>query len=107
MSPNTSFTRVAKGCCASPVEKKPVRLMNGRPAAAALLGLMLKPRSLRLSPLVTVGFALMRLVDARATLIIVGFSIHVSDPMTFCSVAIEVFPAGEKFDPWSGLTLRV
>ena len=88
--------------------KKPVTVMNGSPAAVALLGVDVEAQiALRLRPLVTVGLALMRFIDARATLIIVGFSIQVSDPMTSCSVAIAVLPAGEKFEPPSGLTLRV
>src|SRR3990172_7605501 len=45
VTPNTLLTLVANGCCASPVVKNPVTLTNGNPAAVALLGLMLKPRS--------------------------------------------------------------
>ena len=45
--------------------------------------------------------------DTRATLIMFGFIIQVSEPMKSCSVAIAMLPAGEKFEPPSGLTLSV
>ena len=103
----TLLTRVANGCCASPVVKKPVTVMKGRPAAVGLLGVMAKPRSRRLRPLVTVGFASIRLIDARATLIMLERMIQVSDAIASCSVATAVLPAGEKFEPPSGFTLFV
>src|SRR5262245_5561896 len=105
--PKTLLTRVANGCWASPLVKKPVTVMNGRPAAAGLLGVMLKPRSLTSRPLVTVGFAEMRLNDARATLIMFGRIIQVSDPIMSCKVAMAVLPAGEKLEPPSGLMFSV
>ena len=41
------------------------------------------------------------------TLIMFDLMIQVSEPMMSCSVATAVLPAGEKFDPPSGLTLSV
>ena len=56
--------RLANGCCAiAGAVKKPVTVMNGRPAAVGLLGGQVDAESRRSRPLVTVGLALIRLIE--------------------------------------------
>jgi hypothetical protein len=78
---STSLTRLTNGCWASPRLKNPLITIEARPGASGLVFGTLMPKSSFFRPLVTVGFASMRLYENRATLIARGLKIYVCDPM--------------------------
>ena len=81
--------------------------MFGRPSAVGLLGVMFQPKSRGSRPLVTFGFASMRLNDTRATLIMFDRSMNVSEHITSESVAVAVLPPARSSTPPSGLNCSV